>query len=296
MKRLTAAAVLTLLIGYAAAFYATPLPDVGGQPMWRIDLLGQLLLRPDDLLFSNWFGTPPQFSLADRLPVLLVAGAILLWAWAAGRLALRGLFAFGRRRTDILICQLSAADLSPLPSPLSPLLLTRLETFVFSVGVGLSILSTWVLLLGLFGLLDRTWTFAVPAALTLLAAGWACHRRRRETANSRGLTAPGEPPQRRDALRPVLPGGDSDDVLSATWLWLVVPFVLAILLAAMLPPFDFDVCEYHLQAPKEFYQQGRITFLPHNVYANMAMGTEMLSLLSMVVAGDWWWGRWRARR
>ncbi len=45
-----------------------------------------------------------------------------------------------------------------------------------------------------------------------------------------------------------------------------------------------------LQAPKEFYQAGRITFLPHNVYANMPLGTEMLSLLGMVVAGDWWTG------
>ena len=61
-------------------------------------------------------------------------------------------------------------------------------------------------------------------------------------------------------------------------------------LAAMLPPLDFDVCEYHLQAPKEFFQQGQITFLPHNVYANMPLGTEMLSLLAMVLAGDWWWG------
>ncbi len=66
--------------------------------------------------------------------------------------------------------------------------------------------------------------------------------------------------------------------------------MLAILLAAMLPPLDFDVREYHLQAPKEFFQQGQITFLPHNVYANMALGTEMLSLLAMVVSGDWWLG------
>ena len=58
----------------------------------------------------------------------------------------------------------------------------------------------------------------------------------------------------------------------------------------MLPPLDFDVREYHSQAPKEFFQQGRITFLPHNVYANMPLGAEMLSLLGMVIAGDWWWG------
>jgi hypothetical protein len=66
--------------------------------------------------------------------------------------------------------------------------------------------------------------------------------------------------------------------------------VLAILLAALLPPLDFDVREYHLQAPKEFFEQGQITFLPHNVYANMPLGTEMLSLLAMVVSGDWWLG------
>ena len=66
--------------------------------------------------------------------------------------------------------------------------------------------------------------------------------------------------------------------------------MLAILLAAMLPPLDFDVREYHLQAPKEFFEQGQITFLPHNVYANMALGTEMLSLLAMVLSGDWWLG------
>ena len=48
--------------------------------------------------------------------------------------------------------------------------------------------------------------------------------------------------------------------------------------------------EYHLQVPKEFYQQGQVGFLPHNAYGNMALGTEMLSLLAMVVAGDWWVG------
>jgi len=80
------------------------------------------------------------------------------------------------------------------------------------------------------------------------------------------------------------------DVLGPRWLWLALPLVLAILLAAMLPPLDFDVCEYHLQAPKEFFQQGRITFLPHNVYGNMPLGAEMLALLAMVISGDWWLG------
>jgi hypothetical protein len=65
---------------------------------------------------------------------------------------------------------------------------------------------------------------------------------------------------------------------------------VVIVLGGMLPPVEFDVREYHLQVPKEFFQQGYVGFLPHNVYGNMPMGTEMLSLLGMVVAGDWWWG------
>jgi hypothetical protein len=42
--------------------------------------------------------------------------------------------------------------------------------------------------------------------------------------------------------------------------------------------------------PKEFFQCGRIVFLPHNVYGNMPLGPQMLSLLAMVLCGDWWTG------
>jgi hypothetical protein len=91
---------------------------------------------------------------------------------------------------------------------------------------------------------------------------------------------------------PGKPAHEVDVGLSPQWLWLGAPFVLVILLGGMLPPVEFDVREYHLQAPKEFFQQeqGRIDFLPHNLYGNMALGTEMLSLLGMVIARDWWLG------
>ena len=62
------------------------------------------------------------------------------------------------------------------------------------------------------------------------------------------------------------------------------------LLASMLPSIDFDVLEYHLQGPKEYFQAGRIAYLPHNVYTNMPFNVEMLHLLAMEVMGDWWWG------
>jgi hypothetical protein len=275
MKRLLSAAVLVGLAVYLAAFYATPLPGLSennGPSLNRIQEIGLLLLRPEDNLFPYWFGSPPQFTLVDRLPVLLGAGAILAWAFLLGWLLLKAI----------------RADRG----------LTRLEIAVFSIVVGLNTLGTWALLMGLLGLLDRTWLITVPAAITLAAA---CVCFWRQHAKSLGQTAGHVPLLRRSSAGSDLPpntackqavahGENDDDIMGTRWLLLGLPFVLAILLAAMLPPLDFDVCEYHLQAPKEFFQQGRITFLPHNVYANMPLGAEMLSLLGMVMADDWWWG------
>ena len=56
--------------------------------------------------------------------------------------------------------------------------LTRLEVFVFSAAVGLSALSTWVLLMGLLGVMDRLGTFVAPALLTLALAGYLWRRNR----------------------------------------------------------------------------------------------------------------------
>ncbi len=61
-------------------------------------------------------------------------------------------------------------------------------------------------------------------------------------------------------------------------------------LGAMLPATDFDAIEYHLQGPKEYFQAGRVAFLPHNVYTSMPFGVEMLHLLDMEMLDDWWWG------
>ena len=83
---------------------------------------------------------------------------------------------------------------------------------------------------------------------------------------------------------------------ASSWLLALViaPFVLVMILGSMLPTIDFDVLEYHLQGPKEYYQTGRIAFQAHNVYTSMPFGVEMLHLAAMEVMGDWWWGGWRA--
>ena len=117
----------------------------------------------------------------------------------------------------------------------------------------------------------------------------------RAAGMARPLVVPGRArvARRRRALR--LPGsgarsGSSSIPRSCLFGLVIAPFVVVMILGSMLPTIDFDVLEYHLQGPKEYYQAGRIAFLPHNVYTNMPFGVEMLHLLGMEVLGDWWWG------
>lgn len=65
-------------------------------------------------------------------------------------------------------------------------------------------------------------------------------------------------------------------------------------LAATLPPgiiwqeegFGYDVLEYHLAVPKAYLEQGRVSFMPNNVYASFPLNAEMLWLLMMALGGD----------
>lgn len=287
--------VLAGLAVYVFLYYTTPVWEISGRdgppPRWAVFLL--YLLRPDDLL-RDWLGVPTELakqaefrlddwlrawraaSFADRVPVLLLAGGIGAFAASLGWLAM-ALTGAGRG-------------------------LTRLERFLFSTGVGLNLVSTYVLLAGLLGWIDNLLAIAVPAAVTLAGTAWTFWRGMqaaridrqhvREEPAARSVGRSGRRPRRprRSAETGDASAAQGDELLGKRWLWLAVPFAIVIVLGGMMPPIEFDVREYHLQVPKEFFQQGRITFLPHNIYGNMAMGTEMLSLLAMVLAGDWWLG------
>jgi hypothetical protein len=246
------------LIAYFALFYSVEMPGLT-QATGKTFVRGQLLeyLLVPESLFECWFGAPAEFSLADRLPVLGIAAGILGWAVALGWLLLKA-------------CRLNGK-------------LTGLETFVFSTAVGLNALSTYVLAVGLLGWLNRA-ALAVPAAVTFGAVLWLWQKEEKGDIllfREKNRTSPLSFP----------PGEDGETSIPPRLGYsLAAPFVAILLLGSMLPPVEFDVREYHLQAPKEFYQQGRVGFLPHNVYGNMPLGTEMLSLLGMVIAGDWWLG------
>ncbi len=155
--------------------------------------------------------------------------------------------------------------------------LDQLERTTLACGLGLSALSLLTLGLGTLGLLDR-WLFLVVMG-SVLAVEAACHCRKWRLANKTS------PPEKSEHSR------RSGRLSSpAICLFATAPFLLAMLLGAMLPSTDFDVKEYHLQGPKEYFQDGRISFLPHNVYTSFPFLTEMLSLLAMVLRGDWFRG------
>jgi hypothetical protein len=139
-----------------------------------------------------------------------------------------------------------------------------LERIALDFGLGSTGLGVLTLLAGRAGLLSP-WPFRLSLGLITLAGlgvskAW---RARLSKVNSNS------------ALLTIL---------------VVAPFLIIMLLGAMLPAIDFDVLEYHLQGPKEYYQTGRIAFLPHNVYTSMPFGVEMLHFLGMEVLDDWWWG------
>jgi hypothetical protein len=214
------------------------------------------IFAPDQLLVMWCGGKLEYFSLFDRWPIIATAGVILGSAWLAGRIALQWL------------------GIAPI--------LDRLERAAFATGVGLNLLSLYALTVGLAGGLQQRWLFLLP--LVALVAGNLLLNR-----GSRIV-----PPAPVPIEQP--PAADQSKLNDPRWyLWLLaaLPFAAVIVFGGMLPPGAYDVREYHLQAPKEWFQNGRIDFLPHNIYANMPLGSELTSLWAMALIGGkdaWWWG------
>ena len=90
----------------------------------------------------------------------------------------------------------------------------------------------------------------------------------------------------RAQIRPRLSGG--------SLVWVLAAVAAGIWLAgATMPPGwmgnltadAYDVLEYHLQLPREYYHAGRVQTLTHNVYSHYPLGVEMLFLLGMCLRG-----------
>ncbi|MCU0874308.1 MAG: hypothetical protein MUE50_18385, partial [Pirellulaceae bacterium] len=232
------------LLLYLTAFYTA-------QPVRWQSLL--VILLPDQVV-SSWVGNDGgQFQVLDRLPIVAVAGLVLTLAYLGGRVSMA---AVGCDRE-----------------------LAGLEIFVFSTAIGLAQWSLLTLAIGLVGGLHGPWLHLAAVGVVTGWAIWQWKPTRGDCEEEHGQESRTGATESSRFGRAT--AGDSWPWLERHGLWLGLPFLLLILLGTMLPPWDFDVREYHLQVPKEWYQAGRIGFLPHNVYGNMPLGAEMHA---------WWWG------
>jgi len=248
-------ASIAWLIGFLLLFYSFTLPNSQPQ-LSRVDVWLLLIDPPqsaDAAKHSGWRYLPQRFD------VMAVAAFIVCGAWVVGRLLMRAL------RVDAR--------------------LTHLERCVFSTGLGLAAVSLLTLGCGLAGFLDRRLLGGLLVAALVGEAvirGVGCGKFK----IAGGPRTPNESSGRRNFEFSTPDPGERGG-LKWVCLLIAVPFLLAIGLGAMLPSFDFDVKEYHLQGPKEYFQNGRVGFLPHNVYTSFPFLTEMLSLLGMVLRDDW---------
>jgi hypothetical protein len=276
-----ACAGILWLCAFALIFFRIDLPNSGSPPVNRTDIW----LVLDDLLLFAVVSDPNAPSggwsyFPQRIPILFVAGWMLAGVWGFGNLLLRTL---------------------KLRSHLRPL-----EKSIFAFGLGISGVSLLVLGTGL--LAQR-----VPGALSGETLGLSLfvfalvefavrripERSARQLSEQPASTSPGKPLRKRSEsefdwsrlgevlLRGQIPFGLlARGIVSLT----TALFLVAMALGAMLPSRDFDVKEYHLQGPKEWFMNGSIEMLPHNVYTSFPFLTEMFHLLGMELSSDWYLG------
>ena len=146
---------------------------------------------------------------------------------------------------------------------------------LLAAGLGLGAVSLLVLGLGVLGVLHR-WVWV--SLLAVFAAGglWRVRDMRRDCSQVENEYADGSQVWMR-------------------WLWLgVIGFGALALLGGTMPPGilwpaegnGYDVLEYHLGVPREYFEAGRISYLPHNIYSNFPLGVESLYLLTIILRGD----------
>jgi hypothetical protein len=272
--KLRIAAALVWFLAFLAVFFSLDLPNSGTpavnrRALWLElpTLLQNCFVQHPDAPPSGWQYFP------QRLPAIIPAVLILAGVISLGRLLLRVL----RIRRD-----------------------QWLEHAVLAYGLGMSATSLLVLGCGLLaqrvpGMMSASVLggalglgVVVDVVLTLGSRLRTSRGITDDSNSSSGTRSTKEDVNWLDVLlRGQIPFGVLARLLVGT---VIVLFLLAMALGALLPSSDFDVKEYHLQGPKEWLEAGCIEWLPHNVYTSFPFLTEMFALLGMVLTGDWFVG------
>ncbi len=158
--------------------------------------------------------------------------------------------------------------------------LRGLEIAILGLAIGLSLQATATLMLGLAGWVSYRAAMPMLGAIQIvIALALGAHR-------SIGRD------QICDVCRQLArPAGEHPLAVGLT-----LTGIALVAIRCLLPSNEFDVLEYHLGAPKQWFQEGRIGFSEQNIYANMPMAAEMQTLAAMSWAGAlgvedaWWWG------
>jgi len=140
------------------------------------------------------------------------------------------------------------------------------ERLLFGAAAGLGLAAYATLGLGVLGILDRG-VFAGLVMLMLIAGYVPLRQALGETAR---------------AARAWLSSWSGFE-------WALAAAGVALIALTCLcvtgPVADYDALEYHLGAPGEYFRDGQVGFLSHNVYAGFPQQVEMLYLLGMTLAG-----------
>jgi len=234
--------------------------------------------NPRSASSSNTRGTAIVTSVVIWL-VLVLAYAASAWAMAVYRLLIDG---------GVLVLWLAAAW--GIGSAVLPLFAgddeesgSTLLRETTAIALGLGILSLTTLGLGLAAWLNQSTAVALLAAGALAGAVTAWRKLRILDKAKLWLAAPA----------------------GCGWLALIgVPFAALMTVGGMLPPYllwspqephGYDVVEYHLQVPREWFEAGRIVPLHHNVFSFFPFNIEMHYLLAMHLRGGPWAGMYLAQ-
>ncbi len=147
---------------------------------------------------------------------------------------------------------------------------SRSEALVWGLPTGLTLIGYPVYALGLLGLFDRKW---MGALLAILALG--LEKDMREAFKAWSSVA-------QSLLHSWL---EAPVWEKAVWAWTTLLMGGSFLLA-LTPPTAYDALWYHLQAPRLFFEAGRIYPEWNNWPANYAFATSMLYALPMALGSD----------